>query len=159
MTDPTYDHPLRGTLCVRGCPTYGYCHCGCGATTRVATSNSAPQSIVKGEPFVFRFRHRRGRESTRVYSPATGHSEKVATQPLRDLIVARRAGVEQGDNTYLGMQRRIAERTGITTRQVARWQKQVMENDTIAVEIADAMCVGLGVPFMFVYASWVNTAP
>lgn len=146
-------HPERGT-CIPGCPDYGYCHCGCGKEARIATSNSAPQGIVKGHPFVFVFRHRIGRVPNRVYSPVTGHSERVSTLPLRTYMTSRwHPAYEGGGEPFVVMQRQISEVIGVTTRQVARWQKQIMENEEIALEIADAMCVGLGLPFAYLYAA------
>lgn len=154
-------HPLRGT-CEPGCPQYGFCHCGCGQPTTVAPSNNAKKRIVKGRPAVFLFRHREGREPrAAAYTPVTGHSEKVSTLPLRRYLKRNWAPLaDAGDGIpYVEMQRRIAAVAGVTQRQVARWQKVVMEQDLIAVEIADAMCSGLGVPYAYVYAAGFATTP
>lgn len=32
---------------------YGYCHCGCGQKTKIASRNFYDRGIVKGEPYVF----------------------------------------------------------------------------------------------------------
>ena len=32
---------------------YGYCHCGCGLTTKVAKENNRKRGILKGEPFLY----------------------------------------------------------------------------------------------------------
>jgi hypothetical protein len=47
-----YPHAPRGT-CVPECPSYGWCHCGCGGrpTTNIATHPSSCR--YKGHPFTF----------------------------------------------------------------------------------------------------------
>ena len=152
------NHELRGT-CVPGCVAYGLCHCGCGQPTTVAPSNNSKKGIIKGRPAVFRFRHRQGYQPG-AYTPVNGHTEKVSTAPLRRYLQRNWSPLYEADGMpYVEMQRRIAQAAGVTTRQVARWQRIVMEQDEIAVEIADAMCSGLGVPFAYVYAAGFTTSP
>lgn len=49
-------HGTRGT-CNPDCGGYSLCHCGCGATTNVATFNRASGSIVRGHHYIFTHGH------------------------------------------------------------------------------------------------------
>lgn len=53
---------------------YGFCHCGCGAKTNLATMTSKREGIVKGEP--------------RRYLP--GHHARITAGPQRPLTNAER---------------------------------------------------------------------
>ena len=45
-------HPPRGT-CVPACPSYGRCHCGCGALPKRSRATHPATCRSKGRPFTF----------------------------------------------------------------------------------------------------------
>lgn len=57
-------HPPRGT-CVPGCERYGFCHCGCGERSGIATRYR--EGIVRGRPMVYAryHQHRSSRNARR----------------------------------------------------------------------------------------------
>ena len=77
-----FEHPPRGS-CLRGCPSYGRCHCGCGETPSRATYNLPGSGRVQGEPYVFRSGHQ-----ARVLPRRGGHWTRhgVPVERVRPLL-------------------------------------------------------------------------
>lgn len=151
MSKTTHTHILRGT-CQKGCPDYGRCHCGCGDKTNIAGRTNSQKFITGGQPFVYLFRHRSGQSRQGVYTPVTGRGETVPTAPLRAYMRQQWSPVYEDEKMpFARMQRDISQRAGVTQRQVARWQKSIMQDEQIALEIADVVCAGLGVPMSYIY--------
>lgn len=56
---------------------YGYCHCGCGQKTKIATRNNARWMQVKGQPNRFLQHHSRGVLSRKLPSNSESFWERV----------------------------------------------------------------------------------
>ena len=75
-------HPPRGT-CLTGCPSYGVCHCGCGAQPERSNVNYVAGNRYRDQPFVFRSGHQH-----RVNHPRAGCWSRngVEVERIRPLI-------------------------------------------------------------------------
>ena len=77
-----YPHAPRGT-CLLGCPSYGWCHCGCGTRPKRSEVTYATGSRYRGRPYVFVPGHH-----LRVVHPRAGMWSKngVAVEKVRPLV-------------------------------------------------------------------------
>ncbi len=77
-----YPHAPRGT-CLLGCPSYGWCHCGCGTRPKQSEVTYATGSRYRGRPYVFVPGHH-----LRVVHPRAGMWSKngVAVEKVRPLV-------------------------------------------------------------------------
>jgi hypothetical protein len=75
-------HPARGT-CAPGCPSYGRCHCGCGASPKLSQVTFASSARMAGRPFTFVSGHQ-----LRVIHPRAGMWSRngVPIETIRPLV-------------------------------------------------------------------------